>query len=418
MRRLALALLLFCTAALTAQSIVAKNILFTGAPQYQPAELLKLSGLTPGARLTQPEIEAAMNKLDSSGLFAGIEFKTSGDTLTFLLEPRAKTQSEQAIYGNFVWYTPEQLNALVHDRVPLFNGTVPADGELAQQVQHALEAILKEQHGIDATVTSRGIAGGRIEYSITTPKVVVGELHIANVDFASDPQLTYVQAGISGSEYLNGITAKQVQGNVGAALEELGYLDQTVGPITLAEPKADRLRIVVDLNGTAVPGAKYTVSRVTFPEPLGTVSAKDFESEHAVKAGGPPAPSLVSNTVFGVRNAFHSHGFLDAAVAVTQQKDAGAHTIAFTFKAEPGQLYHMRSLVFAGNMTAQQQSILAQNWKLPKGAVYEERIADQSLEAKSVALVCGGPVVVKKLAPDKQTHEVDVSLACSTHPHP
>ena len=410
--------LLFLTTTLHAQSMVARAILFTGAPQYPPAELLKLSGLTPGARLTQPEIEAAMNKLDASGLFAGIEFKTSADTLTFVLEPRAKTQNVHVTYGNFVWYTQDQLNAEVHSRIPFFTGTVPADGDLATDVQHALEAIVKQQHNVDATVTSRPIAGGRLDYTITSPKIVVGDIKLTNVDYASDPLLKNVRAGISGSEFLDGISNKQVQLNTAAALQEIGYLDEEVGPVTLAEPVSGKDQIVVDMIGTAEPGALYKVTTVTFPRPEGTITAKDFESEHAVKPGGRPSPSLVRNTTFGVENAYQRHGFLDAKASVAQQKDNTAHTLALTYSVVPGEVYHFRSLVFGGTMTAQQQSLLTQNWKLPKGAVYEGATAEASINAKSVALVCGGPQVLLNLVPDKATHEVDVNLTCSRNPHP
>ncbi len=417
-RTLLLLLSLSLTATLHAQSVVAKSILFTGAPQYQPAELLKLSGLTPGQRLTQPEIEAAMNKLDASGLFSGIEFKTSGDTLTFVLEPRAKAQNVRVTYGNFVWYTQDQLNAEVHSRIPFFTGTVPADGDLAADVGHALEAIVKQQHNVDVTVTSRPLMGGRLDYTITSPRVVVGDLRIANVDFSSDPLLKNVRTGISGSEFLDGVTNKQVQLNTADALEEIGYLDQKVGPVTLAEPVSDKLRIVVDMLGTAEPGPLFKVTTVTLPKPIGTVTPKDLDSDHAVKPGGRPSPSLVRNTTFGIESAYQRHGFLDARASVAQSRDDTTHTIAFTYSIVPGEVYHFRSLVFGGTMTAQQQSVLTQNWKLSKGAVYEAAVADASINAKSVALVCGGPLVLQALVPDKATHEVDVNLSCSTHPHP
>lgn len=412
--RLLPALLLLAGTLAAAQSIVPRTIVFEGAPQFPQADLLKLSGLAPGTKLTQPEIEAAMNRLADSGLFTGVNFKTSNDTLTFTLEPSAHAQTQRVAYTNFVWYTPEQLNAEVHTRVPLFTGNVPADGNVAEAVKVALVAILKEEQGLTATVEAQAVSGGRLDYTITTPRVVVGELHIQNVDFDSDPGLANVRNGIGNSEFIDGITQKSVTGNLASALEELGYLDQSIGPITLANPRlsGDRRRVIVNLNGTATPGPLYKVATITFPKPIGNVTTTDFRSDFAVKPGGPPAPSLVANTTAGVRHAYERHGYLNAAVSVETRKNTADHTVSYTWSVAPDQLYRMRALVFPASINVQQKSILTQSWQLHPGDVYDEQIAESSLNTRPAREVCPNSEVKMDLVPDKATHEVDINLSC------
>jgi outer membrane protein assembly factor BamA len=288
---------------------------------------------------------------------------------------------------------------------------VPADGELKDQVAQTLTALLKQQRGIDAKVEAQGVAGGRLEYRIVSPPVMVTDVQIDNIRWESDPVLESVRKAMVGQEYLEGISQKGVHDNVAYALKEIGYLDESVGPIAHAEPKVEADRISVVMTGAATPGARYKVAHVTFPAAVGTVTAAELENaDQQVKPGGPPSPSLVNNTVLRMAFVFAGHGFLDAKASVETSQDASAHTVSYVFSVAPGEVYHLRDVVFAADLTADQKTQLTQAWKLPKGAVYERAVADRGL--LSVRTLCGGRPVSQKLLPDAATHQVDVSLSC------
>lgn len=402
------AVLVASSIASSAQTMVAKTILFSGAPQSQ-AELLSLSGLTSGATLTKDDIDAAANRLDASGLFSSVQWNSAAGVLTFALEPSAKAQMQQVRYANFVWFTQAELNDAVHAKLPLFTGSVPANGELKDQVAQALVAILK-QRGIDATVDSQGISGGKFEYRIVSPPVDVTELRIENIHWDSDPVLESVRHAQVGAEYLEGISQQGVHENLSYALKELGFLDESVGPIGHAEPKIEPTSIGVVMTGAAVPGSRYKVARVTLPALVGTVTASDLESEHQVKPGGLPSPSLVQNTVARMAFVFQGHGFLDAKSSVDPSKDSAAHTMSYTFAVAPGEVYHMRDVLFAPDLTAEQKAQLTQAWELRKGAVYERVAAERP--QLTLKTLCAGHPASEKLMPDPATHQVDVSLSC------
>jgi hypothetical protein len=391
-----------------AQTMVAKSITFTGASQSQ-AELLTLSGLTPGKTLTKDEIDAAANRLDASGLFTSVQWGANAGVLTFTLEPSAKAQMERVQYGNFVWYTQAELNDAVHARLPLFTGTVPANGDLKDQIRQTLVDLLK-QRGIDATVESHGVVGGRFEYRIASPPVVVTDLQIENIRWDSDPVLESVRHSLVGADYLEGISQIGVHDNVGYALKELGFLDESIGPITHGQPKVEANRIGVVMTGSATPGSRYKVARVTLPTLAGTVKAADLESDQQVKVGGLPSPSLVQNTTARMAFVFEGHGFLDAKSSVDATQDHTAHTMSYTFNVVPGEVYHMRDILFAADLTTDQKAQLTQAWKLPKGAVYERADAARSLQP--LKALCSGTPPTEKLRPDPATHQVDVSLSC------
>jgi len=391
-----------------AQATIIKTIEFTGAPQSQ-ADLLKLSGLTPGNAYSHDDIEAAMHRLDDSGLFSSVQYSGKPGALVFTLEPTAGAQMQRVRYANFVWYTQAELNDAVKKKLPLFTGSVPADGALKDQVAHALVDLLK-QRGIDATVDSEGVAGGALEYRIATPPVIVTDLQIENIRWDSDPVLESVRHAMVNVEYLEGISQQGVHENLGYALKELGFLDESVGPIAHADPKVEASRISVVMTGAATPGNRYKVARVTLPALAGTVKASDLESDHQVKAGGLPSPSLVQNTVARMAFVFQGHGFLDAKASVDSTKDSAAYTMSYSFAVVPGEVYHMRDLLFAADLSADQEAQLTQAWTLQKGAVYERMPVDRTLG--TLKTLCTGRPASTKLIPDSATHQVDVSLSC------
>ena len=179
------------------------------------------------------------------------------------------------------------------------------------------------------------------------------------------PMLMSVRKAQLGADYLEGVTQRGVHEDLFYALKELGFLDESVGPIGHAGSKVEANRITVVMTGAATPGDRYKVARVTLPAPVGTVKPEDLLSEQQVTQGGLPSPSLVDNTVARMAYVYQGHGFLDAKSSV----DETAHTISYTFAVTPGEVYHMREVLFASDLNANQKAQLTKAWNLPKGAV-------------------------------------------------
>ena len=337
-----------------------------------------------------------MNRLGDSGLFSSVQYSMKPGSIVFVLEAAAATQMQKVRYANFVWYTQAELNDAIQKRLPLFAGSVPANGELKDQVARTLVSILKER-GVDATVDSQGISGGSLEYRIVSPPVIVTDLQIQNIRWDSDPVLASVRKAQVGVEYLEGISQRGAHDNLSYALKELGFLDESVGPITHAEPRVEPNRIGVVLTGSATPGERYKVARVTLPALAGTVPASELESEHQVKPGGLPSPSLVDNTVARMAFVFQGHGFLDAKSSVEASRDSAAHTISYTFAVRPGEVYRMRDVLYATDLSPEQKAQLTKAWKLPQGAIYDRAQVDRAL--LSLPTLCSGHPGFHKLFP-------------------
>lgn len=416
MRPVLLAFLL--AAPLAAQTVVPRTITFSGAPALPQPDLLTLSGLHPGDTLTQPQIEAAMNRMADTGLFADIHFSTSPGALAFQLVPQDAAHMRAVAYTNVPWYTQPELNAALQKQLPLFSGRVPVEGDMKDRVAAALEAVLKQNQSIDATVKAIGDPSGALNYSIVAPPVMVGKLLIAGALLDSAPTLIDVQSRFADAPYVTSTSEDALRKNLADAYLDLGYLDQQVDQPAHAVPRIGKQQISVDLTGTAHPGQRYNVTRLDLPPAIGSITRPELDKAVALKVGQPTSVLLVKSAQARLEYVFQDHGYLDAATTVQPAKDSAAHTIAYTFSTVPGEIYKMRNLVFSAPLSAQQQSILSQAWKLSKGSPYSGSIAAESLHASKVQLVCGGPLVLASLIPDKATHEVDVNLSCSQNQHP
>ena len=283
-------LLLLCSLgwAMTApgQTFTPQSISFEGAPQYGQADLLRMSGLAPGKQLTAADIDAAMQRMDATGLFAGIRYGTANGVLRFELEPMAGAKVRRARYGNFVMFKPEELTAEVRQRLPLFDGTVPVTGGMQKDIEQALSAVLKA-HGIDATVTSIGATDG-VDYSIQTPPVLVGKVNVEGVNLGSNANLETIRKRVEGSEYSEEYSGKALAENLVDAYRDLGYVDIVVDQVTHGAPSVEPNRIVVDLVGSARTGPRYTVAKLGLPAGVPGVPQGEIEGAMQLKVGDLP----------------------------------------------------------------------------------------------------------------------------------
>lgn len=128
-----------------------------------------------------------------TGVFDNITFQFTGVDLCYLVTPSANLLPIRLT--NFPLAAGKDLNAKIHDRVPLYHGKVPADSGLMEQVRAALEQILAQvlaAQGVTATVQAVATAGatpgaGTVDFSIASPPVVVGEIHPDSKSPALDP---------------------------------------------------------------------------------------------------------------------------------------------------------------------------------------------------------------------------------------
>lgn len=109
-----------------AQKFQPKTIQFKGDPEYTDKELMDAAGLKKGTVLDYAEMNEHSKRLLDTGLFATLAFKFDGQDLIFMLTPSADLYPIRL--ENLPLMPGEDLDAKLHDGLPLYHGKVPAEG--------------------------------------------------------------------------------------------------------------------------------------------------------------------------------------------------------------------------------------------------------------------------------------------------
>jgi outer membrane protein assembly factor BamA len=404
-------LLLIAASALHAQTFTAsytpQQILYKGAPGYQPADLNAIVGLAPGKPYTTADVDPGLQRLADTGLFADIHYTISNLALTFTLTPQPDKNMLPALYSNFVMFDPGQLTPLIHAKLPLFTGTIPSAGTLQQSVQNALVAILQDKGFTNAAVDSINAGTNAVAFSITNPPVQLRTVHVDNVSPAAQPKVAEIQQAFAGNDYERGSEAA-VQQRLADSYRDLAFLDVAIDPPTRSAAVIEPTRIVVDISTAAHEGTQYHVSKLDYPvSPI--VAPADFEKVASLKPGDLAARVMMLSTGAHFANLFKRRGYIDAKVSIAQNKDSAAHTVAYAFTAIPGEQYHLKS-VHTLNLSDQQQKDFDANWKLTPGSPYDEEYVASFIRKNTAIRSFQGYSATYKQAAYPDTHDVDLTI--------
>lgn len=358
------ALFLSTSVSLAAQTYTPHKIVFTGTSLDQLA-LAELAAIAPGKPITSKEIDVAMQRIVDTGLFAEIRYAVDDSALNFFVTPQSASAMLPAIYGNFVFWKPDELASLVYSRLPLFTGQVPTNGTLQQSVQDTLAAILLD-NGIKANVDSILTQEKTVDFFIAQPVVQIRQVHVDSVSPIAGPRVTEVLQSFAGTDF-DRHSAEAIHHRLLDTYYDLGFLDTAIDLPHYDKPVVEPSHILIDFSTSVREGGQYHVSKVEWPE-SSIVQKSDFEKAAQFKKGDVAARILLLATNAHVQGEFARHGYLDAHVSVQSRKDDSNHTIEHVFAVDPGEIYHLRSVKTA-NFTDQQQKDFDKNWKLSSGSV-------------------------------------------------
>src|SRR5271156_2273883 len=118
----------------------------SGSKRFTQEEIAAASGLPIGTIAHEEDFKKAARQLGETGAFGDItytySYSAAGTKLEFHVSDADKFVP--ARFADFVWFTDEELLHKLHERIPLFNGELPANGRLPDQVSDVLQAMLVE----------------------------------------------------------------------------------------------------------------------------------------------------------------------------------------------------------------------------------------------------------------------------------
>jgi outer membrane protein assembly factor BamA len=345
-----------------------------GLEHMKESEVVRASGLELGQNAGEQDFQQAVQKLGDTGLFTGVaytyHYTTAGADLEF--EVKENPKLVPILFDNFVWFSDEELLLSLRARVPLFDGKLPLQGSLDDQVANALNSIL-EEHKISGR--AEGLQSGALNapissytYAIKFHPVIVRDVEFPGAGPAEVPALQTAAQPISGQEYLRSAMRPHAELNLLPVYLARGYLKAHFD-----EPKpkivTDGPRTLVDISFPVIPGAQYRTTRVQWTGNM-AFPADKLQSMIHLAQGEPANAVQLQSDLDAVKRFYATKGYLMASVTPRQVTDDTASTVAYNFEVVEGDVFHMGELETDG-IDPSAASKLAAQWQMKKGDIFD-----------------------------------------------
>jgi outer membrane protein assembly factor BamA len=400
----------------TSYKLIAVKV--TGTKRFTQEEVAAASGLPVGTIAHEDDFRKAARQLGESGAFVNIAYTVSYSSAGTKLEFQVTDADKfvPARFTDFVWFTDEELRRKVHERIPLFNGELPATGRLTVEVSDVLQAFLVE-NGIPGHVeylrkTDKSEHLQAIDYNVAGVSIRIRQLQFPG---AGAGELTALQTAgerLADREYSREFMNSFIERAVLPTYHERGFLKAACAP---AEPKVVKSSdahstdsqsanspqaTFVDVAFQVTPGMQYKLSQMDWSGNKEFPAATLQPLIHA-KAGQPANTVQLEDDLKSIRELYETRGYILASVKVDAQFDDAAGTVALHLAVDEGSVYRMGELEFRGidnNLTAR----LRAAWKIRPGEVYDATYLKQFLPQ------------ARKLLPSGLDWEVDPHVTAIT----
>ncbi len=400
-----------------AQKFLPKSIKFQGDPEYSDAELLAAAGLKKGVVLGYAEMQDYSKRLLATGAFSTVAFKFDGQDLIFLLAP--STDLFPVRLENLPLTPGKDLDAKLHDQIPLYHGNVPAEGGLTDDVAATLEKMLAAE-GLQATVVATTVADEfthkvvAVSYSITTPPVLVGVAHLDGVSDAFEMRIRSVIKEASKNPFSTTGSAGNLERAVEQFYSDQGYAAAKVQVARSDDPTTTPEAITVPFAVQVTEGRVYAVTSILLPPGTPGTQA-EIDKTLAPMPSGPPLGIRVRTIWTLLVSRYHNKGYLDCKITPHAHINDADATVIYTVDVEPGAVYHLAFVKFE-NVSDELRSRLIHYWELMPGDPFDESyvanfIAKARQQDPSLRQSLDGVKTKFDVTANPDTHDVNVVIS-------
>src|SRR5229473_1549855 len=246
-----------------------REIHAVGETRLTEAQVVAITGLTPGAQIGKNDLQSAADKLVQSGLFAKVSYnfqtKVAGVFVTYHVEESPRIP---VYFDNFPWFTDAVLGDVIRAKFPFFEGTLPEAGAAVDQAVDAVKELLASR-GVQGSVEHTVIANPAGEGNVQEIRIEGAALQIAKLEF-SDPALSASKAvqqhlsEILGKPYSRMTIDLFLAEAIKPIYLQQGFLRVKLGPpeIRLTGPPPPKLPSQIPVYVPIAPGAVYRLKEI------------------------------------------------------------------------------------------------------------------------------------------------------------
>ncbi|HEY3972402.1 MAG TPA: POTRA domain-containing protein [Candidatus Sulfotelmatobacter sp.] len=375
----------------SARQLIAIKV--TGSKRFPEEAIAAATGLQMGAPVNDDDFKKASRRLGDMGVFTEIaytfSYSSAGTKVDFHVTDVDKFVP--AHFEDFVWFSDAELLKRIKEHAPLFDGSLPLSGRLADEVSDVLQAMLVE-NSIPGHVEYQraGKPDGPVEsinYRVTDVLIRVRKIEFMGAAEAEVPALEAAAENLPDHEYSRTRLNLLVQRQLLPVYYARGYLKAQFGepePKVIKQPAAEtedgpRNLTVVDVAFAVTPGQQYKVKSVMWS------GNREFPTETLQKMvrlepGQPANTTRLADNLKDVQKLYGSRGYVTAALKSDADFDDSAATVVIRIDVNEGYVYHMGDLEYRGldnSLTAK----LRNAWKIRPGDVYDSTYLSEYLPA-------------------------------------
>lgn len=417
----AFALLLSLTASAVAQTYTTKKIVFKHPGPFTQAQLESASGLHAGMKVTGDDVGAAAQKLADSQYFDNVQAAmadSGGLVVTFDLTPSPAAKFLPTGFENFVWLTPAEIDAALHAKLPLYNGTMAEGSAAVADASAALQDALLTK-GIHAHVTCDSVEPNLLhptrvlEFRVQDPAPRIANIKLDGVSSDLVPLLQISVNKTANTLYNAGLNGLLTADRILEPIRDGGYAKATLESQTVEVQPVTSGSTPVIVHATLHTGSMYKVSAITFAgTPL--FSADDFARTTKLKPGDIASQKLLLETLAPLNDAYLSKGFLDVVIQSDPKYDEAARTVAYNITVEPGEPYKLHDITPQGLDNAAVAADFKRGFLLKPGDVYNPIYVKTFIKQNTALQAFQGYTGLYKATAFPATHTVDLTLVFSS----
>ena len=365
--------LAICGIAVAQDKFPLRAIDIVGAQNYSEQSIIAASGLKIGDPVGEAEFKRALERINSAGVFDKLEFRYDplgdGYKVTFTVQ-----ELEQLYAVEFQGFddSPDELRALLVEKVPLFAARVPSTGRMIERIGDTLQARWQSQGHeskivgqLEAQASGELVMLFRPQERLQTISLVVFE----NSEVISSFDLQgFFNRIARGEEYSDARLRELLRYNVRPLYEEKGRMGVKFCPCSAAEdPDNLGLRVTVQVDE----GPEYTYGAVPPPEIAGLEPEK-IADMYSPKAGAAVNMKLARESQAAIEETLRATGFIRARTQLDVKVDDEAKTVDLDFVVDEGDRYMFDRLVIEG-LDILAEPIIRKRWGMASGDPYSPR---------------------------------------------
>jgi outer membrane protein assembly factor BamA len=362
-----------------AQNYHLVRVVVTGSNRYSQEDLVRATGLAVNSQVTMEDLQQGAGRLGNSGAFSSVQFQYKPVT-----GPRDSVEADfqvkdvdkffPVVFENFIWSSDTELQQALHESVPLFGGSLPTSGTLADDLKAALSR-MQAAKGFPAEVSyilfaEIGQPLSAYKFRVENANLKIRDFHFTGAGHLAPELLAQSVAPARGGDYLRSDTERMLALSVLPLYQERGYLQATLGN---SQPVLENGAVVVTVSVNE--GLQYRLAGFAWSG--NTLVPSDALSKYiTLKPGEAVNAEKLRHDLSQARKLFLKFG--REACTIVPLPVFAADTVTYTFQVKEGELYHMGRLEIAG-FDAETARQLRERWKLAPGADYDNTYLQQFL---------------------------------------